>query len=146
MSGIDFINVIRTAFAPFVGDLGFERLPEQVSGKLYSVDFARHDVVVSIFFEPGDKYAETVVFKCKNGVRSPYDDRTATPRLPDLNRKYMGQISTGDRAANNAFFAALRGQDADEEQLLRTALQLRLVLPMYLADQSSGEQLGSNSC
>jgi hypothetical protein len=140
MNGSDFVRLVKTVFAPFLVALGFTRLPERISGRLYSVDFARHDFVVSIFFEPGDKYAEVVIFKWKDGIRSLYDDRTATPRLSDLNQKYMGQISDSDRAANDAFFAAFPGRDADEKQLVRFAKHLRLVLPIYLADQSPHEQ------
>ena len=73
-----------------------------------------------------------MVFSRKNGELSDIDDRTKTPRLADLNNRYMAAILNEERAENEAVFESVAVNDKDERLLLKAAKELRLVLPRYL--------------
>jgi hypothetical protein len=57
-----------------------------------------------------------------------------TPRLSDLNSRYMNTVSSEERAANEAAFKSVEARDEEEKLLLKSAKELCLVLPKYLAD------------
>ena len=64
------------------------------------------------------------------------DDRLKTPRLCDLNSRYMNTVTSEERAANDAAFKSVVALDEEERLLLKSAKELRLVLPKYLASQN----------
>jgi hypothetical protein len=88
-----------------------------------------------VSFEPSDKAFFVMVFSRKNGELSDIDDRLKTPRLFDLNTRYMNRVTTEERTANEAVFQSIMARDEEERMLLKLAKELRLVLPRYLADQ-----------
>lgn len=67
----------------------------------------------------------------QDGKFNDIDDRTQTPRLADLNSRYMATITSEERAENEAAFAGIMVQNKQERLLLKAAKELRLVLPKY---------------
>ncbi|MCA2998931.1 MAG: hypothetical protein ING75_10050 [Rhodocyclaceae bacterium] len=65
---------------------------------------------------------------------SEIDDLTESPRLADLNRRYMASVTSEERLKNEEFFRGIVTGDDDERMLLKMAKELRLVLPIYLND------------
>jgi hypothetical protein len=103
-----------------------------ISGRFYCVDFnsARHQVSVS--YEPGDNAFFVMVGESQNGKFVNIDDTTKTPRLADLNGRYMATVTNDERAENEAVFESVLFNDKEERLLLKAAKELRLVLPKYL--------------
>jgi hypothetical protein len=135
MNGQDFIRVVTQAFAPFLKGLGFSMDTPALRGRLYCVSFSSRQHLVSVSFEPGDERPFVLVFTRENGRLSDIHDRSKTPRLSELNRRYLSAVSREERAANDATFSSVVARDKDEALLLRGAKELRLVLPRYLANQ-----------
>jgi len=135
MNGQDFLRIVNEAFAPFLVGLGFLADAPSISGRFYRASFTGRLHSVSISFEPGDEVLFVVVFTLDGGELSDMDDRLKTPRLADLNRRYMNAVSGDEKAANEATFRSIIAHDEEERVLLKSAKELRLVLPRYLADQ-----------
>jgi hypothetical protein len=134
MSGKDFESLIHRAFSPFLSPLGFELQPLHLSGRLFRASCAGPRYILLITFEPGD--GETTVMLLTKGhedLRS-IDDTERTPRLPDLNARYVGRVTPEGRAANDAFFRSIEVDDPAERKLLKCARDLRLVLPLHLSE------------
>jgi hypothetical protein len=94
---------------------------------------------VSVSYEPGDEVLFVMVFKRENGELSDIDDRSNTPRLSDLNMRYMHTVTKEERLENEVSFRAIEPRDNEEKSVLKAARELRLVLPKYLHDvRSSG--------
>ena len=68
------------------------------------------------------------------------DDRAKTPRLADLNGRYLQFVTPEERLAKEQLFKGIRLEDKTEHQLLKSALELSLVLPRCLSDQRSSPQ------
>jgi hypothetical protein len=133
MHGFEFFRIADEAFAPFLGELGFSMDTPSISGRLYSVSFSSGTHSVQISYETADdEAARILVFTKEHGRKSDIDDTVKTPRLADLNRRYMREISIDERAANDAVFASIQVNDHEERLLLKAAKELRLVLPKYL--------------
>lgn len=134
MSGPGFLRIVRAGFAPFLAELGFTMDSSCVSGRLYRATFTSPKAVVSVSYEPGDEVLFVMVFRRQDGVLSDIDDRSNTPRLTDLNMRYMHTITKEERLANEALFGTIEPRDKEERSLLKAAKELRLVLPKYLHD------------
>jgi hypothetical protein len=132
MNGQDFLRVCNAAFAPFLKELGFSMDSPSISGRFYRVSFTDAAHAVSVSYEPGDEALFVMVFGRENGELTDIDDRLKTPRLADLNTRYMPTITSGERAANETVFASVETRDKEEYALLKAAKELRLVLPKYL--------------
>lgn len=132
MNGKDFLRVIQDAFDPFLMTLGFSMETPSISGRFYRASFSGPKNAVSISYEPGDNALFVLVFSREKGELSDVDDRTKTPRLADLNARYMPLVSDAERVANEVFFQGVVVKDQEERQLLKFAKELRLVLPRYL--------------
>ncbi len=89
MNGQGFLRIANEAFAPFLEELGFSMETPLISGRFYRASFIGSKHLVSVSFEPGDKAFFVLVFGCEHGVLSNMDDCLKTPRLSDLNRRYM---------------------------------------------------------
>jgi hypothetical protein len=135
MNGQDFLRLANEAFGPFLKELGFSMDAPSISGRLYRASFNGPKHSVSVSFEPGDNAFFVLVFSRANGELSEMDDRLKTPRLSDLNSHYMNMVSSEERAANESAFQSVVARDAEEGVLLKSAKELRLVLPKYLGDQ-----------
>jgi len=133
MNGQDFSRIITEAFTPFLRELRFLPRPVKISGRAYQAEFVGEKYTVSISFEPGDDYFLAMVIE--NGFNDPesIDNREKTPRLSDLNTRYMRLIDATEREANEAYFAHVAVRHSFERHLLKIAKELRLVLPHYLA-------------
>jgi len=132
MNGPDFLRIISEAFWPFLKALGFNMEPPSISGRFYRANFNGQKNVVSISYEPGDNAQFIMIFNRENGELSDIDDRSKTPRLSDLNTRYMSLITPAERAKAEATFGAVQAVDEDEAFLLKSAKELSLVLPKYL--------------
>jgi hypothetical protein len=137
MNGQDFVRLVNTAFSPFLRELGFSPDPFAISGRFYRASFTGPLHSVSVSFEPGDNAFFVLVFTREGRRLSDIDDRLKTPRLSDLNRRYMNTVTDEERAANEDAFAGLEPADDEEAALIRYAKELRLVLPKYLAGNAS---------
>ncbi len=135
MKGQDFVRIAYEAFEPFLKDLGFAMGVPSISGRHYRVTFSSPECLVSVSFEPGDKALLVWVSSQENGHLSDMDDRLKSPRLSDLNRRYMKAVSPEERAAIEAVFDSVAARSEEERSLLKAAKELRLVLAKYLADQ-----------
>jgi hypothetical protein len=109
--------------------------PPSISGRLYRSSFTGPAHSVCVSFEPGDDVFFVLVFSRQHGELSDIDDRLKTPRLSDLNSRYMSKVGSEERAANESAFQSVVARDEEERVLLKAAKELRLVLPKYLADQ-----------
>ena len=135
MNGQDFLRIANEAFAPFLKDLGFTMDVPLISGRLYRASFTGQNHSVSISFEPGDEAFFVLVFSREHGELSDVEDRLKTPRLSDLNSRYMNTVSNEERATNEEVFKSIVARDDEERALLKFAKELRLVLAKYLANQ-----------
>ncbi|MCS7062617.1 MAG: hypothetical protein NZM04_00980 [Methylacidiphilales bacterium] len=133
MNGQDFLRIVNEGFAPFLKQLGFVMDEPSISGRYYRVSFTGSAHAVLVSYEPGDEALFVMVFSRKNGELSDIDDRTKTPRLADLNSRYMAAITNEERAENERIFKSVAVNDKEERLLLKAAKELRLVLPKYLS-------------
>jgi hypothetical protein len=132
MSGQGFLRIVRAAFAPFLKELGFAMDAPGISGRLYRATFTSNMHMVSVSYEPGDEVLFVMVLTRHNAELSDIDDRSKTPRLSDLNMRYMHAVTKQERLANEASFEQIEPRDDEEKSLLKAAKELRLVLPKYL--------------
>jgi hypothetical protein len=95
---------------------------------MYSVEFGSDTHVVSVSYEPGDDYLLVVIFTVKDGIRSNIDDRAATPRLSDLNARFL-HASDADELNRRRSEAALV---PEERRIQCIGAELSIVLPRYL--------------
>lgn len=135
MNGQDFLRIANEAFAPFLKELGFSMEAPSISGRFYRAIFTSPTHSVSVSFEPGDEAFFVLVFSREGGELSDMDDRMKTPRLSDLNNRYMKTVGSEERTANDAAFKAVVALDDEERVLFKAAKELRLVLPKHLANQ-----------
>jgi hypothetical protein len=133
MNSRRFLEIIHDAFVPFLLDLGFSLSEVDTSGRLYDVMFTSPNHAVSISYEPGDSSLLLIVHTIRNGQVSKIDDRNNTPRLTDLNTRYMKSVTPAELRAAKAAIENV-AVDEIERKLLKAASELRLVLPKYLAD------------
>jgi hypothetical protein len=133
MNGLGFFRMIDEAFAPFLMQLGFSMESPRISGRLYGASFSNETHSVNISFEPGDERFLILVFTKGNGKLSDIDDRVETPRLADLNSRYMQELTHEERRVNETVFKSVLAHDGQERLLLKCAEELRLVLPRHLA-------------
>lgn len=132
MDGQDFLRVCKGAFVPFLTELGFSMDTPSISGRFYRVSFTGAVHAVSVSYEPGDEALFVMVFGREGGELTDIDDRLKTPRLADLNARYMPTITREERAKNEAAFVGVEARDREEVVLVKAAKELRLVLPKYL--------------
>src|SRR5204863_7251060 len=136
MNGQDFLRIANEAFAPFLKELGFSIDTPSISGRLYNATFTSQEHSVSLSFEPSDEAFFVLVFSREHGELSDFDDRLKTPRLSDLNSRYMKTVTNEELVSNEAAFRCVVVRDEEERALLRAAKELRLVLPRYLSNQN----------
>jgi hypothetical protein len=132
MTDQGFIRIANEAFAPVLIRLGFVMNEPSISGRFYCVDFNSAHHQVSVSYEPGDNALFVMIGESRNGKFVDIDDTTKTPRLTDLNSRYMAAITNEERTENEAVFEAVAANDKEERLLLKAAKELRLVLPKYL--------------
>lgn len=133
MNGQTFLRIVNEAFAPFLKQLGFVMDEPSITGKYYRASFDGSAHAVWVSYEPGDEALFITVFSQKDGKLSNIDDRSQTPRLADLNCRYMATITSAERAANERAFESIAVDDGEECLLLKAAKELRLVLPKFLS-------------
>jgi hypothetical protein len=133
MNDQDFSRIIDQAFTPFLKELGFVAQPKAISGRAYIVEFVGKAWTLSVSFEPGDDYFSVMLLNNEMRGLAAMDDRQKTPRLSDLNNRYMALVTQLDREENEAIFSGITVRDSLERQLLKFAKDLRLVLPKHLA-------------
>ena len=134
MNGQDFSRMVQEAFAPFLEGLGFQMDAMSISGRFYRCSFSSLSNIVSISYEPGDDVLFIMVFSREDSRLSEIDDLSKTPRLSDLNKRYMSVVTADERIKNEFKFASVRANDEEEMLLLKSAKELSLVLPKYLKD------------
>jgi hypothetical protein len=134
MNGQRFLHIIDEAFVPFLKDLGFLMDTPSISGRFYRARFTDSKHLISVSFEPGDKFFLVSVFDYEHGLLSDIDDRSKTWCLADLNRRYMHTVTNEERSAYESIFNSVSAWDNEEKTLLKFAKELCLVLPKYLAD------------
>ncbi len=132
MNEKDFTEMINKAFIPFLKDLGFIMDSQNISGKFYKVSFSDSTHKVNIAYEPSEKERLFVVIFRINSPLSEFDNRSKSPSLSNLNSLFMNQISTDQRVLNDEYFKNIEIKDEDGKLMLKTAKELRLVLPKYL--------------
>jgi len=133
MNDQDFSRIIDQGFVPFLREFGFVAQPKSLSGRAYMVEFIGELWTLSVSFEPGDNYFSVMLLNNKRRGLAAMDDRQISPRLSDLNARYMSQITPAEREENEVFFGNILVTHPLEKQLLRFAKDLRLVLPKHIA-------------
>ena len=93
MNGNDFLRITNSAFTPFLRDLVFVMDTSSISGRHYQVRYTGQFHVVSVSYEPGDDALFIMVFTRENGQLSKIDDRLKTPRLSELNKRFMKMVT-----------------------------------------------------
>ncbi len=137
MNGQNFLRISSEAFNPFLSELGFQPDTPSVSGRHYRAAFSSPTHTVSVSFEPGDDVFQVLVFSRVLGRPSAIDDPRTTPRLSDLNARYMSMVSDAERTRRKSSLEHVTANDDDERTLLKLAAELSLVLPHYLSDSSA---------
>lgn len=137
MNGQDFLRITHEAFEPFLKELGFVMDEPSISGRYYRTSFTAFQNAVSVSYEPGDDAFFVMVFGRKNGQLSDIDNRKETPRLSDLNSRYMATVTQAERVANEKAFESVLVHDNEERLVLKAAKELRLVLPKFLRSPDS---------
>ena len=137
MTGPGFERLVRQAFAPFLARLGLTMGAPSISGRLYRVHFTSSTHMVSVSYEPGEGQLLITVSSVSANLLSDYDDPAKTPRLSDLNGRYMKLVTDEERVASDDAFSSIVAEDEDELRLLKSARELCLVLPRYLRDVRS---------
>lgn len=139
MNGNSFGSLIDSAFCPFLSELGFTFQSAHLSGRYYRATFVESRYTLIVTFEPGDE--EVIVMLLTNGDDSlkAIDDSAKTPRLGDLNARYMSETTVRARTENDVYFGQFERTDQAEKKLLKCAKDLRLVLPLHL-----GKSVGSD--
>jgi len=132
MNDQEFCRIIDQAFMPFLSELGFVAKPKSISGRAYIADFAGAAWTLSVSFEPGDDYFAIILLNNDLDGLAAFDDREKSPRLSDLNARYMGQVTPAERDENEIFFSHVSATHPHEKQLLKFAKELRLVIPKHL--------------
>lgn len=137
MTGKRFESLVKEAFNPFLSELGLKPERQHLSGRYYRANFVgkQHTLVVS--FEPGDAYLSVMLVQNDNDDLVAIDNPQKTPRLNDLNRWYMSDVTPSERANNEAYFSTIKVEGPSEQALLKCAKDLRLVLPRHLRTESS---------
>ena len=132
MTGDRFAELVQDTFSPFLSEMDFKAEKPHVSGRYYRARFVglHHSLVVS--FEPGDAYLVVILISNDDDDLAAIDDPQKTPRLGDLNRMYMAEVTQKERESNEAFFSSIKVEDRNELALLNCAKDLRLVLPRHL--------------
>lgn len=132
MNSNSFLRITNDAFAPFLKELGFIMDKTSISGRFYRASFTGKNHVVSISYEPGDDALFVIIFRHYDGKLSDIDNREETPRLCDLNKRYMPFVTDEDRIKNDVVFRSINFEGKEEFRLLKSAKDLRLVLPQYI--------------
>lgn len=134
MDSETFLEVVRRLISPALEPLGFV-LHTSVSGRLYSAEFVSPAYVASISFEPGDDCLLVAVFTVTNGVRSDLDDRERTPRLSDLNRRFLSpsELEELHRSPTMDYV-----DNPSARKLVKAARELAVVLPRYVSERDAG--------
>jgi hypothetical protein len=132
MNGTDFERLVLKVFSPFLTELGFRAETQHISGRYYRANYVGEQHTLSISFEPGDDMLTVMLMTNGADDLASIDDRSKTPRLSDLNARYMSNVSASDRANNEAFFAGIEPHDTNEYAIVKAAKELRLVLPHHL--------------
>ena len=134
MTDKGFLRLVHEAFTPFLESLGFSMDDPHISGRYYRASFTAVDHAVFVYYEPGDDALSVIIFRRDNGNLSDIDNRSQSPRLQDLNRRYMHLVTKEDLVLNEEEFEGIDVEDEMERQLLKSAKELRLVLPRYLKE------------
>jgi hypothetical protein len=134
MNGAEFELAVSRHVWSVLQSRGFQ-MTTHISGRMYSVEFGSDTHVVSVSYEPGDDYLLVVIFTVRDGIRSNIDDRVATPRLSDLNARFL-HASDADELTRRRSGAAL---GPEERRIQRIGAELAIVLPRYL------QSLGKNA-
>ena len=127
MDETEFEAAVRRHLLAVLEPHGFHLKPD-VSGRMYSVEFGSDTHVVSVSYEPGDDYLLVAIFTVKDGIRSNIDDRVATPRLSDLNARFLHASDAGELTRRRSEGAL----GPEERRIQRIAAELSIVLPRYL--------------
>ena len=137
MTGERFKLLMIQAFNPFLSDLGLQPEQPHLSGRYHRARFIgkQHTLIVS--FEPGDAYLSVMLVRNDDDDLTAIDDPQKTPRLNDLNRAYMGDVTSSERAENESFFSSIKVEDRNEQVLVKCAKDLSLVLPRHLKGDST---------
>lgn len=132
MNSQGFSRIVKQAYLPFMLSLGFAQNELSISGRAYHATFAGAKHVVIVSFEPGDDALIVIVRTREAGELSDIDDRLKSPRLTDLSALYMPTVTSDERVANDLAFEGVETADKAEQSLVRSAKELRLVLPKLL--------------
>ena len=135
MDGENFLKIVKQAFWPFLSEMEFIANDPSISGRYYRASFTGPTHSIWVTFEPGDDQLLIFIFSRENGKLSNIDDRSKTPRLSDLNSRYMRTISDRERSDSEAIFADVVAKDSKEQLVLKAAKELRLVLPKYIESE-----------
>jgi hypothetical protein len=112
-----FCRMIDQAFWPFLSELGFFAKPKSISGRAYIADFIGPAWTLSVSFEPGDDFFAVILLNNELKGLAAVDNREKSPRLSDLNARYMGEVTPAERQENDVFFSDVIATDPHERQL-----------------------------
>ena len=133
MIGDRFKEIIAKAYSPFLKDLGFAAQEPHVSGRYHSAKFIGMGYTLIVSIEAAEHEVTVMLVDNNDDDLASIDDPLKTPRLSDLNRRYMAVVSSAEREDNEKFFSEMSSNDQDEKALLKCAKELRLVLPKHLS-------------
>ena len=133
MTSHGFITLTSGVLGPCLAKLGFTVDPPKLSGRECSATFSSERHVVQVSFEPGDGMLLVLLRTRTQEGLSEFDDVRASPRLADLNTRYMPRVTHEERKAVEQATSTFKAEDRDELLLLKAVKELCLVLPHHLA-------------
>lgn len=137
MKGERFKILVEQAFNSYLIELGFKPEKPHLSGRYHRARFIGDNYTLIVSFEPCEAYITVMLVHNDDYDLSSIDDPQKTPRLSDLNRMYMREVTPAERSNNESFFSEIKIKDKHEQSLLKCAKELRLVLPRYLKSKES---------
>ncbi|WP_211051172.1 hypothetical protein [Parasphingorhabdus halotolerans] len=127
---------METSFKPFLADLGFSFAPLAVNGRQYRASFIARAHTLIISFEVGSECLDIMLVNNDDSGLAAIDNHERTPRLQDLNIRYMGKVSEKEKVLGKSSTSYFRPDDPTERLMIKCARDLRLVLPRYLRSHS----------
>lgn len=137
MTSQKFVQIINEFFVPFLHDMGFRLDSIEVNGRFYLARFKGSNHLLNVCFEPGEDYLSAQMSTNGKDIFKVLDDPKFSPKVSELNRRFMGAVTNLEFEANNRFFESATADDPLDRKLIKIARDLRLVLPKFLASLSS---------
>ena len=124
-----YSELVKNSFSFLITEFEFNLNKIVENGNMfYDIEYSGINKVISISLETYENYIRVVIFKLDNGKLSEYDDKTKTNHLNQLTKEYFPKISKEEITENSLFFKNILTETETEKQIIKSAIELRLVM------------------